>query len=290
MTFAPVGSWTVLLTLGVVLVILRLFALFRQRRRAWLRWAGLTLAVLLVWGAATRPGLDTGREVPITAASESSQLNVFLVVDRSVDSPVADMRADLAALIDEYPDARFALISFATGATMDWPLSDDVESLSSKVSGLSPYVASVPEPALQANAFAARDVLRTKAEAALQEYPGSRNLVFYLGTGDPESVVSTASFDMPPATVSGGAVLGYGETDEARLAAIADQLGVPYTTDGVLPQLEAADGAGETQQVGERREFYWLLALLAAALVLVEFGLTLREYHKFRLSRRDIRL
>ena len=290
MTFAPLGSWTVLLILGVVLVILRLFALFRQRRRALLRWTGLTLAVLLIWGAAARPGFGTGNDVAITAESESSGLNVFLVVDRSVDSPVSEMRTDLAALLDEYPDARFALISFATGATMDWPLSDDVFSLRSFAQGLRPYAATAPDPVAQANAFAARDVLRTKAEAALGEYPGSRNLVFYLGTGDPGSLVSTGSFDMASGTVTGGAVLGYGDTDQARLQEIAEQLGVPYSTAGALPQLEAAAGAGETLQVAERREFYWLLALLAAALVLVEFGLTLREYHKNRLSRREVRL
>ena len=232
MSFAPVGSWTWLLVIGAVLVILRGFALSRilaqprskLRRRTLLRWVGLTCAVLFVMVAAARPGFDTGRDVSLAVdapASASANVNVFFVVDRSADSPVPAMRADLVALIDQYPDARFALISFATRATLDWPVSEDVPGLRSVVSGLSSYVAAGPEQALQINAFAARDVLRAGADAAAAQYPGSRNLVFYLGTGDPESLVSRGSFEM---TTDGGAVLGYGNTDQPRLQQIADQL------------------------------------------------------------------
>ncbi|WP_421843931.1 hypothetical protein [Mycobacterium sp.] len=62
--------------------------------------------------------------------------NVFIVVDRSLDGRVEDyddaksrmsgIRSDIIALTDQYPRARFALISFASKATLDWPLSDDV--------------------------------------------------------------------------------------------------------------------------------------------------------------------
>jgi hypothetical protein len=226
--------------------------------------------------------------------SASANVNVFFVVDRSADSPVPEMRADLAALIDQYPDARFALISFATRATLDWPVSEDVSGLRSVVSGLSSYAPATPEQALQINAFAARDVLRAGAEAATAQYPGSRNLVFYLGTGDPESLVSRGSFEMP---TDGGAVLGYGNTDGPRLQEIADQFGVPYAfrppgqpLADVAPTVQAADGgSGESLQVPERQELYWAFTWLAAALILVEIALTLREYHKNRLSRREVK-
>ncbi|MDF2824249.1 MAG: hypothetical protein K0R68_1657 [Mycobacterium sp.] len=302
MTFTPVGSWVLLLVIGLVLVILRGLALYRisarrgRRRVALLRWAGLTAAVLLILGAAARPGVDTNEEVTAVAAGATSEVNVFLVMDRSAGSPVAQMRPDLTALIDEYPDARFGLISFATRATVDWPLSDDVWSLRSLVSGLAPYVAATPDPVAQTNAFAARDVLRAKVDAATAQYPGSQNLVFYLGTGDPGSLVSRGTFDLAPGSVAGGAVLGYGEadgTDAARLAEIAAQLDVPLRGPGtpvaeIAP--EPAAGSADALQVGDRREFYWLLTLLAAVLLLAEVGLTLREYHKNRLSRQDLRL
>lgn len=299
MTFAPVGSWSWLLAVGAVLVLLRVVALTRilaqarsvRRRRTLLRWTGLTFAVLCIVMAAARPGFDTGRDSALAVdspASGSSNLNVFFVVDRSVDSPVPAMRADLTALIDQYPDARFALISFATRATVDWPVSDDVWSLRSVVSGLSSYVAATPDQALQTNAFAARDVLRAKVEAAAADYPGSRNLVFYLGTGDPQSLVSRGSFDLPASTVAGGAVLGYGDMDQGRLAEIATQLGVPFTEE--IPAVQvSADGSGESLQVADRREIYWLFTLLAAALVLTEIAFTGREYLKNRMSRQEVR-
>jgi hypothetical protein len=69
MSFVPVGSWTWLLVIGAVLVILRGFALSRilaqprskLRSRTLLRWVGLTCAVLFVMVAAAGPGVDTPR-------------------------------------------------------------------------------------------------------------------------------------------------------------------------------------------------------------------------------------
>ncbi|MGB3485227.1 MAG: VWA domain-containing protein [Mycobacterium sp.] len=309
MTFVPALPWPWLLAIGAILMATRMIALQRILSRtgthkAVLRWAGLTLALLCVLVAAARPGFDTGRDTALTVQSgdsSSGDLNVLLVVDRSAGAPVADMRADVEAIISGYPDARFALISFATRATLDWPLSDDTSSLTSVVAGLQPYAAAVGAGA-QANAFAARDVLYAKAESALAEYPGSRNLVFYLGAGTPDSVVARGEFALPAGAVTDGAVLGYrngaGDLDESRLRQIADQLGVPYTlrqngqpVDSALPAPDVAAGvSGEAVEVTERRELYWLFALLAAGLMLVEMTLTLREYRRTRSTRRDVLL
>lgn len=307
MSFVPAVPWAWLLAVGVILMVARVVALTAQRRRRVLRWGGLTAAVLLFLVAAARPGLDTGRDVAIALdapASASADLNVFFVVDRSVDSPVPEMRADIAGLIDEYPAARFALISFATRATVDWPLSDDVWGLESFVAGLSPYssanpASANPASALQTNAFAARDVLRAKVDAANDVYSGSRNVVFYLGAGAPDSVVSRGSFDIPAGTVAGGAVLGYADSDMSRLEEIAGQLGVPYVQRSsgqpiadAVPAVEAgaSAGAGSSLQVTERRELYWVFTSLVVALLLVEIALTIREYRRNRMSRRDVRI
>lgn len=289
MTFAPVGSTTLILVIATVVVLLRVLALYRiwsqprsrGRWRALARWAGLTAAVLLLIGAAARPGIDTDHEVPAEAAAPAGP-NIFLVVDRSAESPVIDMRAQLTGVLDEYPRARVALISFATGATIDWPLSEDVASLRSVIGGLTPYVPSVPDAQLRANAFAARDVLRSKIDTAATQYPGTANLVFYFGTGDPGSVVSRGAFELAPGSVAGGAVFAYQPADTARLQEIADQLGVPLGA--ALPDI-GADGSIESVQVADRREFYWAAALLAALLLLAEIAFTLREYHRNRLRR-----
>ncbi|OBK15689.1 VWA domain-containing protein [Mycobacterium asiaticum] len=343
MTSYPVlpAIWIVILT--AVLVLIRVVALYRLLLRAGagrighllLRWSGTTLAVILLVIAACRPGFDNGPPGPSSDPAASSNVNVFFVVDRSVNTRVEDfgdgksrmsgMRADLATLINSYPQARFALISFAGNAALDWPLSDDAASLHSVVNGLSPYTQVPPDAVYRANAVAARDVLRAKIEQAARTFSGSQSLVFYLGVGAPDSRVAATSFELGRNKIAGGAVLGYGTTaggpipqgwvdgtkryqtdpdgtgplnstiDEVRLQSIASQLGVPYVhrDSGPLPNgvAPAATGVGDADASAHligRLELYWVCTLIAAALLLAEGFLTLREYRRHRMSTRDV--
>src|SRR2546422_677522 len=82
-------------------------------------------------------------------APPAANLNVFIVIDRSVDSRVEDfadhesrmagIRDDVLAVIDQYPRARFSVIEFASKAAELWPLSADAWSLKPLIQGLSPY-------------------------------------------------------------------------------------------------------------------------------------------------------
>jgi hypothetical protein len=147
MSLHPVVPPAVLLLIAAVVVAARAVVLSAvlartgspNRRSALLRWSATTAAVLLLVLAAARPGVDSpGSRQPdrdLTATSQGANLNVFFVVDRSVDSRVADygdrtsrmtgIRNDIAALIDAYPKARFAMIGFASRPSVDWPLSED---------------------------------------------------------------------------------------------------------------------------------------------------------------------
>jgi Ca-activated chloride channel homolog len=113
-------------------------------------------------------------------------------------------------LVDEYPRARFAVIAFAAGASIDWPLSDDAWSLKSFVKGLSPYTLVTANALFQVNATAARDLLRDKLDEASKTYYASKSLVFYLGEGAAGSRVPPVPFEGLKAKAAGGAVLGYG--------------------------------------------------------------------------------
>jgi Ca-activated chloride channel homolog len=352
MTFYPVLPAKLLLVIGAVLVLIRMVALYRvllrtgagRYRQVVVRWSGLTVAVILLVVAACRPGFDSDRASPSLdlnpAAVVDPNLNVFFVVDRSVNSRVEDfgngksrmsgIRADITALMDEYAHARFALISYAGKASMDWPLSDDAWSLRSMVKGLSPYTLVAPDAVYQANPVAARDVLRDKIDQAATIFPGSKTLVFYFGEGAARSHVPAAPFDIDRSKIAGGAVLGYGTTaggpipqgwidgnkvyqgdpdgngalnstiDEDRLKDVARQLNVPYfhresgqPISVVLPGFGQAGAAPQNSdklktQLIERRELYWLFTLLAAALLLAEIVLTIREYRRNRMSRRDV--
>jgi Ca-activated chloride channel family protein len=239
-----------------------------HRRVALLRWIAPTLAVLLLVVAAARPGLTSPAPPPPDrdAASQGQNVNVFFVVDRSVDSRVEDyggasrmsgIRNDMSAIIDAYPKARFAVIGFASAPAIDWPLSEDTWSLKAVVGGLSPYVRVPPDAAGLVDAGAAANVLRYQLIQATQQYPGAQNLVFYLGEGAGGSTAPQGTFSVGE-RVSGGAVFGYGtpaggpvpgayvdgavtylsdtqsgapltsSLDEAGLRRVAGELGVPY--------------------------------------------------------------
>ncbi|MBB3754208.1 hypothetical protein FHT44_006730 [Mycolicibacterium sp. BK634] len=348
MTFYPVIPLVPLLIGAGILLVIRMVALYRilvrtgpgRYRRVVARWSGLTLAILFIVMAALRPGFDSdqaSQSIEFSGAKTDQNVNVFFVVDRSVNSRVEDygagksrmsgMRTDIGALIDEYSHARFGLISFAGKAGTDWPLSDDAWSLHSMVQGLSPYTLVTADAMYQTDAFAARDVLSSKVEEAGKLFPGSTTVVFYLGEGAPGSRVAPSSFDLPAGAIAGGAVLGYGTAaggpiplgwsagnkvyagdpgggaplnsaiDEGRLKEVASQLGVPYfhresakPISGAVPVIELKDqhnDAAMTLKLIDRWELYWVFALLAVLLVLIEIVATIREYRRNRMSWKD---
>jgi hypothetical protein len=314
MTFQPVLPAALLVAIAVVVVALRLLTMRRLHSTAgarwttvW-RWSGLTLAVLLILIAAARPGVEHGERGAAAAARSAQNTNVFLVVDRSADSAVEDygdrqsrmsaIRSDIEALIDRYPQARFALIAFASRPSLDWPLSEDAWSLKPEVASLAPYV--TDEADEDVNAAAAANVLRYQLIAAGQQYPDSKSLVFYFGSGAAGSRVPQGEFDPTAGSVDGGAVYGYGAgKDEPGLRRIAEQLGVAYVDrDDAGPIAESApQGAGPQAErattatgVAGRTELYWVFTLLAAVLLLFELFASIRDVRRTRLARRDVAL
>lgn len=301
MTFQPVLPWPILTVVAGALVLARVVALRQvllssrgRGTRAVLRWSGMTLAVLLVIAAAARPALRDDRTRGGTTAAAGENLNVFLIVDRSVESDaMPGMRDDIAAFITRYPAARYALIDFATRATLDWPLSDDVWSLRPTIAALNSYRGG-PSAGLDIDVAAASNVLRYQLIQAAQQHPGTRNVVLYFGSGAPGSRAPQGDFTS--GSVDGGVVLGYGATDainEAELRKVAGQLVVPYQhrEPGQPLQSDLPDrpSAAHTRaEGGALLELYWPPALLAAVLLLSEIYLSVREFRRNRLTRRHV--
>ncbi|CAM3478049.1 hypothetical protein MYCO108962_22130 [Mycobacterium colombiense] len=299
MTFQPVLPWPILAVVAGALLLARVVALRqvllsagRRRGRAVLRWSGVTLAVLLLIAATTRPALYAHGNGQGATAAAGANLNVFLVVDRTADAEgeprIAGVRDDIAALIKQYPAARYALIGFASKASLDWPLSEDVWSLRPTVAALGTQDASSG-----VNAGAADNVLRYQLIQATQQYPGSRNVVLYFGSGGPGSRAPQGDFNVMRGTVAGGAVLGYGggeAIDEAELHRIAAQLDVPFVhrEPGQPFRAGLPEAPGNAGDAADRTELYWLPALLAAGLLLVEIYLSVREFRRGRIARRDL--
>ncbi len=307
MTFDPVLPAPALGAIAVALIALRLVALRRASRsgtasgwRGILRWCAMTLAVLLVLLAAARPGLATTaeEETPVTVQGSA---NVYFVVDRSADSAIEDfggatrmsgIRDDIQTLIGSHPGARFAVISFASRPATDWPLSSDAWSLEPVVDALNPY-GDTTAGSDQVNAGAAANVLRYQLIAAGQQYPQSDNLVYYFGSGAGQSSAPQGMFDTD--AVDGGAVFGYGDgpgVDETALRGIAEQLGVPYVRRAAgapLPQAETPTGQplARPQSAPARVEFYWLVTMVAAGLLLAEIYLSARDLRRTRSTYRE---
>ena len=314
MTYQPVLPPVVLLVIAVAVIALRLLTMRRLHTTAGSRWAtvwrwsGLTLTVLLILIAAARPGIDRGDRQAAAAAQSGENTNVFFVVDRSADSAVEDygdgqsrmsaIRNDIEASIDRQPRARFAMVTFASRSSLDWPLSEDVWSLKPQIARLTPYAAT--DTGEDVNAAAAANVLRYQLIAAGQQYPDSETLVYYFGSGAGGSRAPQGEFDPTPGSVDGGAVFGYGAAqNEPGLRRMAEQLGLPYINrdDGRPVAAAAPDSGGQPADsavtatgVAERTELYWVFTLLAAVLLLFELFASIRDVRRTRLARRDVTL
>ncbi|MDG5486109.1 VWA domain-containing protein [Mycolicibacterium gadium] len=302
MTLHPVLPTLLLIAMAVLLIVAQILALRRWRasgrnRTALWRWLLISAAAVLLVFSASRVVILADDESTTRSAGDLEP-NVFLVVDRSPDMAVRDLdgrtrmdvaRDDLEVLVDRYPRARFAVIGFASAPSLDWPLSADTWSLRPVLDTLVPY-ASGPDTATQTNAGAAGTVLRYQLISAVQQYPRAKTLVFYLGAGAPESELPPREFAPPAASVDGGAVLGYGTSaDEATLRGVADQLGVPFVArpDAAPLSAELPDGAADAPttavaSVESGTETYWLPAVGAAILILIELYLVLRDLRRNR--------
>jgi Ca-activated chloride channel homolog len=323
MTAHPVLPPLLMAVVAVLLVAVQAVALRRWRasgrsRAALWRWLGVTSAALLLVVAATRVVMTADDESTIRSAG-ALEPSVFLLIDRSPDMAVRDLdgrtrmelaRDDIQALIDRYPRARFAVIGFASGPSLEWPLSADTWSLGPVIDTVAPY-AYGSDAVTQTNAGAASTVLRYQLISAVQQYPRAMTLVFYLGAGARESRLPAREFDPPAGSVDGGAVLGYGtnaggpipgtdiersSVDDTTLRAVADQLAVPYVARSADTPLGAAlpadDVASEpttaVATAGGQTETYWLPALVAAILILIELYFVLRDFRRSRLVAVDM--
>lgn len=319
MRLEPVLPPWVLACVAAAIVLARIVSL-RQlvtaksgRPTLW-RWSGLSLALVLLVVAAARPVLPDDDRQPARIADPAAP-NVFVVLDRSPDMRVTDVpggrsrmalaRDDIAALLDRYSDGRIAVISFASGATLDWPLSADTWSLRAVAQSWEPYP-SAPDAVRLSNAGAAGNMLRYQLIGARQQYPLARTLVYYLGAGTTEAAGPPRQFNLPAGAVDGGAVLGYGTddggpipgtdvarsvVDERALRDVAGEIGVPYVARaGAQPLAATVPDVGTSPRSASdvpanpvgRTELYWAPAALAAVLILVELSLTVREFRRIR--------
>lgn len=267
----------------------------------------LTFVIVLL-----RPGVGEA-----DAPTQLADVDVLVVVDRTRSMAALDFgegqpringaKADLQALVDELPGARFAILPFGADARLVLPFTTDVTAFESAVDTL--YLEG-PQDGDGSRADRPVPELVEVLERAEEQRPERRRIVIYVGDGeDTSDQGSDNSFEDVADLIAGGVVLGYGtekgasmpssddldedqgvvldpetnqtaisRADLGNLEDIADELGVPFahrtSTAGFARVTDAFEASYVDGGGGEGRpakhDLTWLFGLVLLGLVLVE--------------------
>jgi Ca-activated chloride channel family protein len=283
-------------------------------------WALRLGMIIVVFAMLLRPGIPGG-----TSQTLATDTDVMIVVDTTAsivaedwagDRPRIDgVRADVQAIVDEYPGARFALISFDAAAQLRLPLTTDATALMSSLDVMRPEVT---DQSRGSSIGIANRMLADTLSAAAKASPDRARMVFYLGDGEQTASSEPESFASSAKYVDGGAVLGYGTAeggpmkkttgagaaaggyieyqgspamsviDEDNLRQVSEQLGVEYqhrTADAGIELPEAPTSTTDyaaSGEVGNVIELYWIAALVLIALLAVEVALATMSIVRLR--------
>jgi Ca-activated chloride channel family protein len=274
-----------------------------------IRVAMAVLAILIL----VRPGIGNAvdAEKPVGSDLEvllvvDETLSMSALDHAGVESRLEGVRKDIDQITTALPDARFGVIGFGHDAEVDLAFTDSRTAVKRAVQGL------VREPLLAGTGTVLDRPLalmkKTLADAERQ-HPDRRRVVVLFSDGEnTKAGARQASYKPIAKYVDDGAVLGYGTNvggrmptggeppwtfvrdlstgehalshiDEPNLQKIANQIGVEYAYRGGTGDLTGwATGltkGGATAPTGDKDDFelYWILALLLAALAVVELRL-----------------
>lgn len=273
-------------------------------------WSLRLLMLLACFVMLLRPGIPGGATQTL-----ATDTDIVIAVDTTASIAAEDwdgdaqrldgVRADVQAIVDEYPGARFALLTFDASAELRLPLTTDTTALISSLEILQPEVTSRSQGS---SISIANQMLEETLANAAESAPDRSRMVFYLGDGEQTVSSDPESFSASAEYVDGGGVFGYGTAeggpmqvtsggfgsdgeyieyqgeqamsviDDANLQAIADELGVGF-------QLRSADTTAELPEapttttnytdagsVGNVIELYWIFALIMVVLLGVELA------------------
>ncbi len=209
----------------------------------------LTFVVILL-----RPGVG---QADVT--TQLNDLDVLVVVDRTRSMAALDhaggkpriegVRTDLAALAEDLPGARFAMLGFGAEARLVLPFTTDVAAFESAVETLD-----LERPRQGDGSQADRPVEQVVEvlERAEEQRPERRRVVVYVGDGEDttSSGGSASDFGDVAALVVGGAVLGYGTEEGAKMPA-ADDLSLDA---GYVEDPESGESAVSRADLDHLRE------------------------------------
>ncbi|MBO0980379.1 VWA domain-containing protein [Microbacterium sp. SD291] len=197
-------------------------------------WALRLVMLLACFVMLLRPGIPGGATQTL-----ATDTDIVLVVDTTAsivaedwdgDKPRLDgVRADIQAIVEEYPGARFALITFDASADLRLPLTTDTTALISSLEVLRPEVTSQSRGS---SIGIANRMLQNTLSAAAESSPERSRMVFYFGDGEQTVTSPPESFKGSEKYTDAGAVLGYGTAEGGPMQLTTGSLDGPSTGSG----------------------------------------------------------
>lgn len=216
MIFQPVVTPILLVVLLAPLIFITVRGILKAGsagRR--LLWIERTALVLLCFVMLLRPGIAGA-----SSQTVATDTDIYLVVDTTASIVAEDwdgelpridgIRADVAELVEQYPGARFSLVTFASNAEIRLPLTTDTSALMSSLSVLRPETTSVSKGS---DIGAAAPTMAKLLKNAAESNSDRSRMVFYFGDGEQTSSRTPKSFADAGEFVDGGAVFGYGTAE-----------------------------------------------------------------------------
>lgn len=309
MIFQPILHPAFLLLLFIPLAAIAVTATMRASGGARTLWMLRVLLVIACFALALRPGIPGAS----TSQTLAANTDIVFVVDSTASIVAEDwadgkprldgVREDIAAIVANYPGARFALITFDASAQLRLPYTTDATALITALNVLRPEVTSQSRGS---SIGIAHRMLQSTLQGAANSPSERSRMVFYFGDGEQTTAGMPESFAASASLTDAGVVFGYGTDeggpmritnvtnsggveyieyagsramsviDEQALRGIAADLGIDYQrrSAGTAMDLPVAptstlSTAGSTRDVAE---LYWIAAIVIALLLAFELA------------------
>lgn len=314
--FVPILWWAI--GAGVALLFIISWASYERKEKklnaSWFLSVGIILSIL---GATLNPGIVSDVvETNLTDSSEDSpesDFDIYFVIDTTSSIAAEDwadgqtrltgVKSDVKTIVDQYPGARYSLMTFDNVASTKVPMTNDSSAVLATIGSLQQEVTGNSKGSSVGEA--AGLLTETLKQNATND---KKSLVFLFSDGEQTSSLPIESFSDASSYVASGLVLGYGtdeggkmkqrigydqpsddyirdrdnqdaisKIDETNLQNIASDLGVEYLhrangepLDTALDSDDSAVGDIETSKYGVFG-LYWVFALIAFVLMLIAF-------------------
>lgn len=223
MSFRPFFPWPILVAVVAVLAITTAVIIFKNPVKKKTKIFA-TIRMMLIYLLVLIIGL---RPVRIQDEYEFStkNLDVVIVVDTTISMWAEDYNGtnwrirgaqkDCEYIIDELAGANFSLVTFSNQARVISPFTQEFDYVKSQIKTL---VCPNADEAVGSNMFLPYHDMESLIRSSSKK-EGRKTIVFFLSDGENSNGEKTESFKALAENIDGGAVIGYGTANGARMNA-----------------------------------------------------------------------